>query len=82
VTIRRIREARGIPQVVLGAEIGLDSAGICRLENGQRAITLWEAVAIADLLGVSDVREFVSACPICRGVPPSGFSCNDCGRSA
>lgn len=47
----------------VGDPLGFDRATISRIENGQRAVTLDEAVDIAGLLGIS-VAEMCSPEPL------------------
>jgi transcriptional regulator with XRE-family HTH domain len=50
--IRLLREQAGLSQGALGSRLGIDQSGISRLEDGLRAVTARELVAIGDILGV------------------------------
>lgn len=52
-------------------------------EKGGRAFTAAELVAIADVLGrtAGDLFHFeIPRCAQCADEPPSGFTCNECGK--
>ncbi|AKJ72056.1 helix-turn-helix domain-containing protein [Gordonia alkanivorans] len=52
---RRIREARiarRMSQKALGDLVDMNSTAICRTETGQRTVTLEQAAAIAEVLGI------------------------------
>lgn len=51
--LRAIRKARLISQRELGDRCGIAESAICRIESGQRDLSLVEALALAEALGTS-----------------------------
>lgn len=91
--LRQAREEYGMSQDKFAAEMArqCDPAWcqqtVTRVENGQRAIRLGEAIAAASILGI-DLGAFAAGnpaprriCANCRDEPWPGFTCNECGRS-
>lgn len=58
---------------------------VAKVENGERPLRFDEGIALADLFEI-DLTSFRSTfdavCRTCFNRPPSGFSCNVCGRSS
>lgn len=46
--------------------------------RSHRAVTVDDLAAYHAVFGVT-LPELIEACPTCGGVPPVGFTCNDCG---
>lgn len=69
------------------AELGYPVARtvIANLESGRRAeVSIDHVVIAAKALGVT-VTTLLNepvCCPICKGAPPSGFTCNTCGDAS
>lgn len=90
--MRQARERRGWAQgrvVEAMTERGWPwhQSTVYRVEAGRQAVRLGEALALAAILGI-DMDAFESGdpgpwkpCPVCGDKPPSGFTCNECGRS-
>lgn len=87
VNMRRMRKKRGWSRPQLVEE--LTAAGcpvrlitLANLELGRRAeVSVDLTVALGRVFGVS-VEDLCSAslCDTCSGLPPAGFTCNDCGK--
>lgn len=58
VTIKAIREKRGLRQSELAQMLGMDQANVSRYESGERRLTLENAIRIAHVLGCT-VEELV-----------------------
>lgn len=58
VTIKAIREERGLRQSELAQMLGMDQANVSRYESGERRLTLENAIRIAHVLGCT-VEELV-----------------------
>lgn len=58
VTIKAIREKRGLRQSELAQMLGTDQANVSRYESGERRLTLENAIRIAHVLGCT-VEELV-----------------------
>jgi transcriptional regulator with XRE-family HTH domain len=56
--VRALREARGLEQDVLAAQIGLTPTAISKIENGGREVKVDEALAMAKVLQV-DIASFL-----------------------
>jgi len=62
---------------------------VARLETGQRMVRLGEAATLARMLRIdatlADLAEGTGTlpdlCARCQDNPPSGFTCNTCGRA-
>lgn len=54
--LRAAREAAGLTQAQLEARVGLSSGSVQRWENCDRDPSVWNAIALADALGVSIER--------------------------
>ena len=52
-TIRALREREGISQEKLGFEIGVSRQTIFKWENASAFPDIWNAVALADLFGIT-----------------------------
>lgn len=54
---------------------------VANWENGRRAVIgIDELDAVAAALGVPNPWDLVKpGCPRCLGMPPAGFTCNECG---
>lgn len=48
-----LRQAKGVSQAALGAELGHDQSYVSKIEHAQRRVSLVEALRWADALGVS-----------------------------
>jgi len=78
--IARERAKRGWSLRQLGEKTGISVGGLAKIEHGG-GVTLSSAVSLASALSLSlDVLTAPASCPRCDGVPPPGFTCNDCGR--
>lgn len=84
----RFRRKRiGVSQAAFASALAergprVDATAITRIENGQRRVTLHEALNIADLVGLTVLEMCEPMCPVCGSVPPEGFTCNVCGRTS
>jgi transcriptional regulator with XRE-family HTH domain len=78
--VLRERTARRWSLRELGDKSGVPFATISRAERGQD-VMLASAMRIADALSVP-IGDLVtpSSCETCDGLPPSGFTCNECGK--
>lgn len=54
--VRELRKSQGMSQVELGEALGKGRLSITKLEQGQRAVTIEEAYALAQALGVSIIE--------------------------
>ena len=62
--IRELRLSRGMTQTQLALAIGATQSAISKWERGERQdISLWQALAIANLIGIS-VEEMVGQAPL------------------
>lgn len=50
--LRLVRRAKGISQAELAATLGISQNAYCRIENGQRELSLQRYIALAAVLGV------------------------------
>lgn len=50
--IRKYREAKGLTQVALAVKLGLSYEYICRVERGQKCMSLRKLFELADILEV------------------------------
>jgi transcriptional regulator with XRE-family HTH domain len=57
--LRRVREALGIPQVVLAQKIGIEPPNLSRIEHGEKNLTIDTLRRIAEGLGVELVVKVV-----------------------
>jgi transcriptional regulator with XRE-family HTH domain len=86
--VRLLRERRGWSQEQFADALGAAGARILRtsignMETGRACVSLAQAAAMASVLDVSlDALVVGIQCERCKGFPPVGFSCNDCGASA
>jgi transcriptional regulator with XRE-family HTH domain len=89
--IREAREASGLSQSQLAAFMAgygfpWRQQTVTCAENGERSVSIGEAVALAVILHL-DIElsklgaELPQLCGTCRGNPATGFTCNTCGRS-
>lgn len=88
VNMRTHRRRLDISQDALAAKLGWIKQVVSVLEAGpyskrQRKLGLDETVLIAEALGVTldDLMRAVPPCGMCDDKPPTGFTCNDCGRT-
>lgn len=86
--VRILRERRRMNQEALAAkmsEVGrpMLPTVISKAERGDRRIDVDDLVAFAAALGVSVVQllDPSTGCSVCRGTPPPGFTCDDCGTT-
>jgi transcriptional regulator with XRE-family HTH domain len=76
--VRALRTARGWSQEQLGAEPGLTTASVRRIERGENTM-LTTAERIANVFEVPlAVILSPDSCPVCHGSPPPGFTCQTC----
>jgi transcriptional regulator with XRE-family HTH domain len=91
--LREVREAHGMTQEKFAGEMAKRcdpiwrQQTVARVEHGQRAMRLGEAIAAADILGI-DLGAFAAGRPVpcriclnCSDEPPAGYTCNTCARS-
>lgn len=88
---RHAREQKGWPQGRIAETMSAlgwpwHQQTVARVEHGDRMVRLGEAVALAAILGI-DLSAFAAGdsepwrtCLRCGDRPPSGFTCNTCGR--
>lgn len=87
--VARGRRRLGLTQGQMGERIGVLTGrtwtrkAVLAAEKGDRVFTAAEMVAFAEVFGVSIESLFGSApvCETCGDVPPTGFTCNDCGAT-
>jgi transcriptional regulator with XRE-family HTH domain len=85
--VARLRKAHGWSQTETGRRLSLLLEGkpwsrqaMHTAERGQRAWTANEIAAAAELFRVTPGTLFESVtCAVCRGFPPPGFVCIECG---
>lgn len=58
--IKKYREAKGMTQINLAIKLGLSYEYICRVERGQKYMSLRKLFELTDILGVkfSDITNF------------------------
>lgn len=86
--IARLRNAKSMTYVALTERLEavgcrIPVLGLRRIERGERRVEVGELVAFATVFGRS-TEELLFApddCPTCHGEPPSGFTCNTCGKN-
>lgn len=87
--VRKLRQARGLSaqglvDLVQAQGVPITRAVVANMESGRRAVmTVDELCALAEVLGSTPEGLLGSAplCGTCRGEPPAGFSCLNCGES-
>ena len=78
--IIREREKRKLSMRQLAAKAGVSASTVMRAELGCD-IALSTAFARASVLDTSAGALLAEpVCATCDGIPPEGFTCNDCGR--
>lgn len=86
--VKRLREQRGMS--IYSLSEALDRAGrpimpsaIAKLEKQQRQVAVDDLVALAAALNVTPLQllDPPTGCGICRGTPPPGFTCTECGTT-
>lgn len=86
VRIKSMRKRRGWTADRLAEEmtkigISWNHGIVTKLETGRRqSVTLDEAMAITEVFRLDLDELLSSACDVCAGAPPVGFTCNECGR--
>jgi len=78
----KARKQRGWTIRDMSAKAGVTLNMISRAERGVGEISLTSALKLAQALGIR-LDELAAAAPHCRaclGVPPPGFTCNECAR--
>lgn len=80
--MRHLRTGAGLSLRSLSGKCGVQQDALQRAEHG-KTVTLPNAVRIAAALGVplASMLEPPS-CESCLGMPPPGFTCNECGTAA
>jgi len=80
--LQREREARHWSMRDAGGKCGLSASTVMRAERGDDPV-LSTAISLAALYGVSlDALLAEASCAVCDGMPPAGFICSACSRSA
>lgn len=86
--IQTLRTARGWSAVDLADRIvawgyPISANTVRFIESGRRrVVTIDEFVAIAAIFDVPHADLLDGSCSACKGTPPIGFTCNNCGRAA
>lgn len=90
--VRDARERRGLSQTRLAKAMieqgwPWHQSTVHRVESGAQAARLGETVALAEILGI-DLSAFLAGstalwlpCVTCSDQPPTGFTCDTCGKS-
>jgi hypothetical protein len=87
--ISRLRQERRFTYVELSELLTASGRpipvlGLRRIEHGERRVDADDLVALAAVFGVAPelLLDPPSECGTCHGMPPLGFTCNDCGIRA
>lgn len=85
--ILALRKSHGWPVRLLSQKLAaagrpLLASAITKIELGSRRVDVDDLVAFAKAFGVEPASMLTAPdCDTCNGAPPTGFTCQTCGRS-